>query len=567
MKASNTNGVQVVVRLRPLNAKEKKEGTLPVVTCNSDRREVAVIKGVGNRAARSAFRFDGVFSLFTTQEEIFDQTLRPMIDDVMRGYESTVFAYGQTGTGKTYTMEGDITDEEKMGVIPRASKELFDRLAGEQYFDTRVTVSYLEIYNEELGDLLANKSTKSGKPSIKLQIVDGGKGKPGQNKGKGVHCQGLTEIEVTGSGDVLKTLQRAQERRRVGETRMNKHSSRSHCMFTVSVSTKERTIDGITLQRNGCLHMVDLAGSECAKTAGNGSKAREAERANINKSLLALGRVIVTLKEMSKSPNQTNKSSRRRKQVAIPYRDSKLTRLLQESLGGHCKTCIIATVSPSVLCADETTSTLQYAQRAHGIQNKPTADVKGVMGGIPSDASGITVDSYQAMQTRLAYLEAQVEEAQGALGRKQEIMQDALDRCEAAELEVETLKEDLEDAKTKLDKEKAQKETVQDRLLEVQDDAKTMGERSNKMLGNLSTEIADMAETQAKSNVKLNTLVQKADEAAAQTMNSVQCSLLQLLEGASANLSNNKTRWQKAASKCPTSSKLLFMNKRRRSSS
>merc|ERR1719487_1382545 len=105
---------------------------------------------------------------------------------------------------------------------------------------------------------------------------------------------------------------------------MNKASSRSHCMFTLAVLTNERQ-GGITLQRNGCLHMVDLAGSECAKTAGNGSKAREAERANINKSLLALGRVIVTLKEMSKSPNQTNKSSRRRKQVAIPYRDSKLT--------------------------------------------------------------------------------------------------------------------------------------------------------------------------------------------------------------------------------------------------
>lgn len=110
-----TNGVQVVVRLRPLNSREKREGTLPVVTCNGERREVAVIRGTGSRAARSAFCFDNVFSLFTTQEEIFDQTLRPMIDEVMKGYESTVFAYGQTGTGKTYTMEGDIKDEENMG--------------------------------------------------------------------------------------------------------------------------------------------------------------------------------------------------------------------------------------------------------------------------------------------------------------------------------------------------------------------------------------------------------------------------------------------------------------------
>ena len=221
--AANTNGVQVVVRVRPLNGKEKKEGTLPVVTCNGERREVGVIRGVGSRASRNTFAFDNVFSLFTTQEEIFDQTLKPMISDVMRGYESTVFAYGQTGTGKTYTMEGDLTDGEKQGVIPRAAEEIFERLSGEQYFDTKVTVSYLEIYNEELGDLLATSSRSN--PKAKLQIVEGQKSSK-SNKGKGVHCQGLTEVAVESSKDVLRTLQRAQDRRRVGERRRQRWRGR-----------------------------------------------------------------------------------------------------------------------------------------------------------------------------------------------------------------------------------------------------------------------------------------------------------------------------------------------------
>lgn len=164
--------------------------------------------------------------------------------------------------------------------------------------------------------------TKNFTPPTKLQIVDGG-------KAKGVHCHGLKELVVNNPDDVLKTLQLAEERRRVGETKMNKQSSRSHCMFTLSITTNE-TSGGMTMQRTGRLHMVDLAGSECAKTAGNGSRTRETERANINKSLLALGRVITTLKEMSTAP----KSSKKKKQQ-IPYRDSKLTRLLQESLGGH----------------------------------------------------------------------------------------------------------------------------------------------------------------------------------------------------------------------------------------
>jgi kinesin family protein 11 len=142
-----------------------------------------------------------------------------------------------------------------------------------------VTVSYLEVYKEELADLLANDKAAPAK----LQIVEAPKTKKG-GKGKGIHCHGLVELVVDSPEDVIETLQIAEEKRQVGETRMNKHSSRSHCMFTMSITTNEN-VGNMTLQRTGRLHMVDLAGSECAKTAGNGSKTREAERAHINQVL------------------------------------------------------------------------------------------------------------------------------------------------------------------------------------------------------------------------------------------------------------------------------------------
>jgi kinesin family protein 11 len=317
------------------------------------------------RQVKSGFKFDSVFGSFTTQEEIFEQTLAPVIGDVLSGFESTVFAYGQTGTGKTHTMEGDIESEEHMGIIPRAACAIFEALAADSIVESHVQVSYLEIYNEELTDLLLPEGAKA-----KLMVAeDNAKG------GKGVHCHGLSEATVGSPKDVLTRLQTAQERRRVGETKMNKQSSRSHCLFTLTVRSKELLPDGMLMERVGKLHMCDLAGSECAKTAGSKGEdaSRERERKNINQSLLTLGRVISALRDGS---------------GRVPYRDSKLTRLLQESLGGRCKTCIIATVSPSILCADETLSTLSYAQRAHGIQNKPVQSVLMCTAAMPAAGEG-----------------------------------------------------------------------------------------------------------------------------------------------------------------------------------
>jgi kinesin family protein 11 len=444
--------VQVVVRVRPFNNTEKKDSAVPVVTTNSQNAEVTIVKGSGSRQHKTTFRFDRVFGSFTTQEEIYEETLLPVIDDVLRGYESTVFAYGQTGTGKTFTMEGDLSQGIMggAGIIPRAAMCIFERCSNPKVYESfSVVVSFLEVYNEEMSDLLSEVKDLDKPNSPKKKSKDLGKGnaekdaklmivedKPSESelrkrpKGQclGVYVKGLREIEVKTPDDVLKVLRKAQEKRHTAETKMNKASSRSHCLFSLKVYTKELTSDGMVMERQGKLHMADLAGSENAKAAGTGaSRTQLRESMNINQSLLTLGRVITALKEKS---------------ARVPYRDSKLTRILQESLGGRCKTVIIATVTPSILSTEETISTLSYAQRAVGIQNKPITTMRmtrrpdmagadGEIGALRSaldgkqSSDGVELASFREMEMRLEYMEAQVQEAQAALARKHELQMQA----------------------------------------------------------------------------------------------------------------------------------------------
>lgn len=275
----------------------------------------------------------------------------PLIDEVLAGYNCTVFAYGQTGTGKTFTMVGEEQpnlsgsweDPSGIGIIPRALCHLFDDL---RLMDVEfaMRVSYLELYNEELCDLLSTDD------STKIRIFDD------STKKGSVIVQGLEEIPVKSKDDVYKLLAKGQERRKTAATLMNAQSSRSHTVFSILVHIKENNVDGEEMLKIGKLNLVDLAGSENISKAGNEKGIRTRETVNINQSLLTLGRVITALVE--KTPH-------------VPYRESKLTRLLQESLGGRTKTSIIATVSPGHKDLDETMSTLDYAHRAKNIQNKP----------------------------------------------------------------------------------------------------------------------------------------------------------------------------------------------------
>lgn len=230
-----------------------------------------------------------------------------------------------------------------MGIVPRALNHLFDELRMMEV-EYAMRVSYLELYNEELCDLLSTDDTS------KIRIFD-----DASKKGS-VIVHGLEEIPVRNKDDVYKLLAKGQERRKTAATLMNAQSSRSHTVFSILVHIKENNPDGEEMLKIGKLNLVDLAGSENISKAGNEKGIRTRETVNINQSLLTLGRVITALVE--RTPH-------------IPYRESKLTRLLQESLGGRTKTSIIATISPGHKDIEETLSTLDYAHRAKNIQNKP----------------------------------------------------------------------------------------------------------------------------------------------------------------------------------------------------
>ncbi|KAG1669464.1 Kinesin-like protein KIF11 [Nymphon striatum] len=260
----------------------------------------------------------------------------------LMGYNCTVFAYGQTGTGKTFTMEGEKNDDDHSweedplaGIIPRTLHQIFEELR-KQNVEFSVRVSFLELYNEELFDLLTSTNDTQ-----KLRLYE-----DASRKGS-VVIQGLEEISVHNKDEVYAILERGAYKRQTAATLMNAHSSRSHSVFSVTIHIKEATEDGEELLKTGKLNLVDLAGSENIGRSGAIDK-RAREAGNINQSLLTLGRVITALVEQSK-----------------------LTRLLQDSLGGRTKTSIIATISPASINLEETLSTLDYAHRAKNITNKP----------------------------------------------------------------------------------------------------------------------------------------------------------------------------------------------------
>eukprot|EP00803_Ostreobium_quekettii_P003901 evm.model.scf_1298.6 EVM.evm.TU.scf_1298.6 scf_1298:39133-44092(-) len=346
--------VQVVLRCRPRNS---AEGRSPdVVHCYESRREVVLHQNVAGKQSSRTFVFDKVFGPGANQAALYDQAVVPIVDEALQGFNCTIFAYGQTGTGKTYTMEGETSDNtgedlpREAGVIPRAIKQIFDHLE-RSHVDSSVRVSFLEVYNEELTDLLDVDDATQQTARNKLKIME---------DKTGVIVQGLEDCIVHNSVEIFQVLRRGSSKRVKAETLLNKQSSRSHSIFTITIHMKETTIDGEDVVKIGKLNLVDLAGSECISRSGaKDGRAREA--GSINQSLLTLGRVINTLVEHSGH---------------IPYRDSKLTRLLRDSLGGKTKTCIIATIAPSVTCHEETLSTLDYAYRAKNIRNRPEVNQK-----------------------------------------------------------------------------------------------------------------------------------------------------------------------------------------------
>ncbi|KAI8377144.1 kinesin motor domain-containing protein [Choanephora cucurbitarum] len=295
-----------------------------------------------------AYTFDRVFKEEASQQEVYQNVAEPILEDVLKGYSCTIFAYGQTGTGKTYTMEGDLGQTDKTtaasnaGVIPRTIYNLFRMLDNREAY---VTVSMLELYNEELRDLLSAEND-----STEVKILD---------NGSSVIVKGVKDHPITSAANGLEIMKRGVKKRMTAATNCNEKSSRSHCIFTITVNQTFKRTTGEEMILTGKLNLVDLAGSENSRTSGS-EHIRAREAANINRSLLTLGRVINCLVDQTQH---------------IPYRESKLTRLLKDSLGGRTKTCIIATVAPGQQSQEEIRSTLDYASHAKGICNRPESNM------------------------------------------------------------------------------------------------------------------------------------------------------------------------------------------------
>lgn len=325
-----------------MTLKEIRDGHTRIVEMDPSRGLVDLQNPSKLTEPRKVYTFDAVYDWNSKQTDIYDETARPLVNCVLEGFNCTIFAYGQTGTGKTYTMEGIRDDEEKKGIIPHSFDHIFNHIARTENQQYLVRSSYLEIYQEEIRDLLAKDQNK------RLELKE--------RADVGVYVKDLSSFVCKSVKEIEHVMSVGNQNRAVGATNMNEHSSRSHAIFIITVEHSEMGIDGKTHIRVGKLNLVDLAGSERqVKTGTVGQRQKEAIK--INLSLSALGNVISALVD--------------KKSTHIPYRDSKLTRLLQDSLGGNSKTVMVANVGPASYNYEESLTTLRYANRAKNIKNRP----------------------------------------------------------------------------------------------------------------------------------------------------------------------------------------------------
>ncbi|KAA3457453.1 kinesin-like protein FRA1 [Gossypium australe] len=394
MEVTENCSVKVAVHIRPLIADERTQGCKECVTVTKGKPQVQI--------GTHSFTFDHVYGhAASPSSSMFEECVGPLVDGLFQGYNATVLAYGQTGSGKTYTMGTAIKDGSETGLIPQVMNALFKKIETLKHqTEFQLHVSFIEILKEEVRDLLdsepvskpvtpngnAAKVTVPGRPPIQIRESSNGV----------ITVAGSTEVAVSTLQEMATCLEQGSINRATGSTNMNNQSSRSHAIFTItleqmhkiqSVSAVNDTSDEDMGEEYLCakLHLVDLAGSERAKRTGSDGL-RLKEGIHINRGLLALGNVISALGDEKK----------RKEGVHVPYRDSKLTRLLQDSLGGNSKTVMIACVSPADINAEESLNTLKYANRARNIQNKPVVN------------RDLVSNEMQKMRQQLQYLQAEL---------------------------------------------------------------------------------------------------------------------------------------------------------------
>uniref|UniRef100_A0A671T4X4 Kinesin-like protein n=1 Tax=Sinocyclocheilus anshuiensis TaxID=1608454 RepID=A0A671T4X4_9TELE len=326
--------IKVMCRFRPLNSSEVTRGDKYIPKFQADDNVV-----IGGKP----YVFDRVFQSNTSQEQVYNACAQKIVKDVLEGYNGTIFAYGQTSSGKTHTMEGNLHDQDGMGIIPRIVQDIFNYIYSmDENLEFHIKVSYFEIYLDKIRDLLDVSKTN-------LSVHE--------DKNRVPYVKGCTERFVCSPEEVMDTIDEGKSNRHVAVTNMNEHSSRSHSIFLINVKQENTQTEQ---KLSGKLYLVDLAGSEkVSKTGAEGAVLDEAK--NINKSLSALGNVISALAEGT---------------TYIPYRDSKMTRILQDSLGGNCRTTIVICCSPSSYNEAETKTTLMFGQRAKTIKNTVCVNVE-----------------------------------------------------------------------------------------------------------------------------------------------------------------------------------------------
>ncbi|XP_044469978.1 kinesin-like protein KIN-4A isoform X1 [Mangifera indica] len=419
MEVSSENcSVKVAVHIRPLIGDERAQGCKECVTVTPGKPQVQI--------GTHSFTFDHVYGNGgSPSSAMFDECAAPLVEGLFQGYNATVLAYGQTGSGKTYTMGTGLKEGTQTGLIPQVMNTLFNKIETLRHqTEFQLHVSFIEIFKEEVRDLLdsvsVNKSliangnsgkiTVPGRPPIQIRESSNGV----------ITLAGSTEVSINTLQEMAACLEQGSLSRATGSTNMNNQSSRSHAIFTItleqmrkahSVSPENDTPDEDMGEEYLCakLHLVDLAGSERAKRTGSDGL-RLKEGIHINRGLLALGNVISALGDEKK----------RKEGVHVPYRDSKLTRLLQDSLGGNSKTVMIACVSPADINAEESLNTLKYANRARNIQNKPVVNrdlisnemqnlrqqLKFLQAELGARAGEAPSDTVRVLKDRIAWLEA-----------------------------------------------------------------------------------------------------------------------------------------------------------------
>ncbi|WVR09342.1 hypothetical protein IAU60_006408 [Kwoniella sp. DSM 27419] len=468
--ATDGNGeinIQVVVRCRGRSAQEVASAS-PIITTTSGAiaksitvettpltssslsYTTASTYGGSHQPSTKTYPFDKVFGPEADQTMVFNEVADGMLDEVLAGYNCTIFAYGQTGTGKTYTMQGDLEltnlnkPKSTAGIVPRVLHRLFSLLENSDNTEFSVKCSYVELYNEELRDLLATEYKGDHLTQQQQQqngTSTGGGLKLYEDGKKGTNIQGLEETGVRSLKEALNLLDKGVKRRQTAETKMNTESSRSHTIFSITVHVKESNMQrgGEDLLKVGKFNLVDLAGSEAIGRSGATDR-RAREAGMINQSLLTLGRVISALVE---------------KGSHIPYRESKLTRLLQDSLGGRTKTCIVATVSPTRSNMEETLSTLDYAIRAKSIRNRPEVNAHmtktGLLKEYVGDIERLKAELLASREKNGIYIpEDQWKEMQEAQIKQKSDFDEAVLKAGMIEVELATKKQEFDEVSDKL---------------------------------------------------------------------------------------------------------------------